>query len=264
MFERRPRLENKVALITGASRGIGKAIALRFAGEGASVVLNYVNNRTQAEEACQSIVATGGRAIVIQADVAQEPQVNNMVQRALREFRQIDILVNNAGISRPAALLQASWQDLDRMIDVNVKGVIHCVRAVAGHMMDRRYGRILNLSSIAAIGTSLTGTSGYAATKASVIALTKRLALELGPYNITVNALAPGFIKTDMALQSGTLREVRDDLEAVARRAMLGRLGEPEDIAHAALFLVSDEASFITAQTLTVDGGRMDLLSHST
>lgn len=130
--------------------------------------------------------------------------------------------------------------------------------------MDRRYGRILNLSSIAAIGTSLTGTSGYAATKASVIALTKRLALELGPYNITVNALAPGFIKTDMALQSGTLREVRDDLEAVARRAMLGRLGEPEDIAHAALFLVSDEASFITAQTLTVDGGRMDLLSHST
>jgi 3-oxoacyl-[acyl-carrier protein] reductase len=257
------RLENKTALITGASRGLGRAIALRFAEEGASVALNYMKNQELAEEICRRVVSSGGNAMSVQADVADRAQVDQMVETVLRQFRQIDILINNAGVSIPSTLLQASWQDLDRMIDVNLKGVIHCARAVAGDMIQRRYGRIVNLASIAGLGTSFVGTSGYAATKAAVISLTKRLALELAAHDVTVNAIAPGFIKTDMALRSGVTTEVRPDLEAVTRKTMLGRLGEPEDIAHAALFLASDEASFITAQTLTVDGGRMDLLSHS-
>ena len=263
MVERKLRLENKIALITGASRGLGRAMAVRFAEEGASLALNYMKNQELAEEICHRVVSSGGRAICVEADVSDRVQVNQMVETVLRQFRQIDILINNAGISIPSTLLQASWQDLDRMIDVNLKGVIHCTRAVAGDMIQRRYGRIVNLASIAGLGTSFAGTSGYAATKAAVITLTKRLALELAVYNITVNAIAPGFIKTDMALRSGVTTQARSDLEAITRKTMLGRLGEPEDIAHAALFLASDEASFITAQTLTVDGGRMDFLSHS-
>jgi 3-oxoacyl-[acyl-carrier protein] reductase len=257
------RLENKTALITGASRGLGRAIALRFAEEGASVAVNYMKNQKFAEEICSRVVASGGSAMSVQADVADRAQVDQMVETVLRQFRRVDILINNAGVSIPSTLLQASWQDLDRMIDVNLKGVIHCTRAVAGDMIQRRSGRIVNLASIAGLGTSFVGTSGYAATKAAVISLTKRLALELAAYNVTVNAIAPGFIKTDMALRSGVTTELRPDLEAVTRKTMLGRLGEPEDIAHAAVFLASDEASFITAQTLTVDGGRTDLLSHS-
>jgi 3-oxoacyl-[acyl-carrier protein] reductase len=212
------RLEKKVALITGASRGLGRAMAIRFAQEGAAVAINYCKNRDAAEDVVKAIASAGGKATAFQADVASSGEVQEIVEAVLKMYGAIDILVNNAGVSVPApTLMEASWQDLDRMIDVNLRGVIHCVRAVAERMIERRYGRIINLSSIAALGTSFVGTTGYAATKAAVISLTKRLALELGSYNITVNAIAPGFIRTDMALRDGTLPRTRSDLDAIAR-----------------------------------------------
>jgi 3-oxoacyl-[acyl-carrier protein] reductase len=258
------KLEKRVALITGASRGLGRAMAIRFAQEGAAVIINYCRNRDAAEEVVKTIVSSGGKGTAVQADVANSGQVQEMVEAVLKMYGSIDILVNNAGVGIPSpTLIDASWEDLDRMIDVNLRGVIHCVRSVAKQMIERRYGRIINLSSIAALGTSFAGTTGYAATKAAIISLTKRLALEFGPHNITVNAIAPGFIKTDMALSNGSMPRTPDELAAIARKTMLGRLGEPEDIAHTALFLASDESSFMTAQVLTVDGGRIDFLSHS-
>jgi 3-oxoacyl-[acyl-carrier protein] reductase len=188
-----------------------------------------------------------------------------MVQAVLQEFGHIDILVNNAGIGLLSPILETTLPEFDRMVDVNLKGVINCVQAIAGCMIERKYGRILNISSISGFGNSFPGTTAYAATKSALVGLTKRLALELGTYNITVNSIAPGRIRTDTAMQTGILSEteIRRTSEVLARRAILGRVGEPEDIAHAALFLVSDEASFITAQTLTVDGGRKDFLSYS-
>jgi 3-oxoacyl-[acyl-carrier protein] reductase len=259
------RLNNKVALITGASRGIGRAMASRFGEEGAAVAVHFLKNADMAKEVCQSIIAAGGKAIYVQADVAQPTQVDSMVQTVVKELGPIDILVNNAGIGKLSPALETPMEDIDFMVGINLKGPLLCVQAVAKGMMDRKYGRILNVSSLAGLGTTLAGTSAYAATKAGLITLTKRIAMELGPYNITVNAIAPGFIATDTARQVGILSEA-DVLKRVAdsaKRAMLGRVGEPEEIANVALFLVSDEASFITAQTLTADGGRMDLLSSS-
>ena len=252
-----------MALVTGASRGIGKAIALRFAEEGASVAVNYFTSREPAEEVCQAIRAVGSKALAVEADVADPSQVGKMAEAVVREFGHIDILVNNAGILRTSVLAEMRLADLDRTIDVNLKGVMHCVRAVVGQMQRRKYGRILNLASVGAMGTAFPGTTVYSATKAGIISLTKRLAYELGPHHITVNALAPGFIKTEMTLRDGDLSLVQGKLDLVAARSMLGKVGEPEDVANAALFLVSDEAGFITAQTLTVDGGRMDFFSHS-
>ena len=264
MSERKLRLEDKVALITGASRGLGRAIALRFAEEGASVAINYVKNGHQAEEVAQQIRSKGGSSITVQADVAEEGLVQQMVETVLKEYGRIDILVNNAGVSRTApTILEAPWTDLDRMLDVNYKGVLHCVRASARQMIERRYGKIVNLASVAALGTSFQGTTGYAPTKAAVIALTKRLALELGSFNITVNAIAPGYIRTDMTLPANASPEALKTADAIVKKTMLGRVGEPDDIAHAAVFLASDESSFVTSQILTVDGGRIDFLSHS-
>ena len=257
------KLKDKVALITGASRGLGKAMAIRFAEEGAAVAVNYVKSREPAEAVCRQIVESGGKAIPVQADVSKVDEVKQMVKTVENEFQNIEILVNNAGLFVATNLMEDPPSNIDRLYEVNVKGTIHTVQAVVGKMKEKKYGRILNLSSIAGMGTAFLGTSGYAATKAAVISLTKRMALELGEYGITVNAIAPGFIKTDMALRDG-LTEVRpEDLKAVGERAMLNRVGEPDDIAYPALFLVSDGASFITGQTLTVDGGRKDFLSYS-
>jgi 3-oxoacyl-[acyl-carrier protein] reductase len=186
-----------------------------------------------------------------------------MVDTALRELGAIDVLVNNAGVFRHGSLLTLTEEGLDDMVAVNVKGVIHCTQAVAPRMLERRSGKIVNISSIAALGTTMADTTPYAATKAAVVALTKRLALELGPYGINVNAICPGFIRTEMAMSGAPLAEVEAGLAGVAQRTMLGRVGAPEDVAQAALFLASDAAGFITGQVLTVDGGRMDFLSHS-
>lgn len=257
------RLKDKVALITGASRGLGKAMALAFASEGASVAVNYVKNREQAELICEEIVESGGKAVPVQADVSNADEVKAMVKIVEDVYGGIDILVNNAGLFAPISLIDDPPSAIDRLYEVNIKGIIYTVQAVVGKMKDRKYGKILNISSIAGLGTAVATTSGYAATKAAVISLTKRMALELGEFGINVNGIAPGFIKTDMALRGGVTEASPEDLKAIADRSMLNRVGEPEDIAYPALFLVSDEASFITGQTLTVDGGRIDFLSHS-
>lgn len=195
--------------------------------------------------------------------MAQSSQVNCMVQTVLHELGPIDILVNNASVGKLSPILETSLADL--MVGVNLKGTILCFQVVARCMMNGKYARILNISSLAGLGTSFPGTSAYAATKAGLVALTKRMAMELGAFNITVNAIAPGLIGTDTALQIGILSEieVRQSVEDTSRKTMLGRVGEPQDIANAALFLISDEASCITAQTLTVDGGRTGFLTYS-
>jgi 3-oxoacyl-[acyl-carrier protein] reductase len=240
-------------------------MAFRFGAEGACVAVHYLKNSEMAREVCQAIIVDGGRAICVQADVAHSSQVQRMTQTVVEQLGPIDILINNAGVGKLSPILETPILDLDLMAGINLKGTLLCVQAVAKSMIERKCGRILNISSLAALGTTLSGTGAYAATKAALVALTKRIAMELGPYNITVNAIAPGFIATDTARQVGILSEaqVLQRVEDSAKRAMLRRVGQPEEIASAALFLVSDEASFITAQTLTVDGGRMDLLSHS-
>jgi len=249
------RLEGKIALITGGSRGIGSAVCRRFAAEGAAVAFSYVKGADAAAQVVEDIQKVGGKAVAIQADVADKKQVGALAERVVKEFGQIDILINNAGILRKGSTLNFNEEELDRMIAVNVKGVIYSVQSVVTPMMQRRYGRIVNLSSLAGLGTAVVETTPYALTKAAVVSLTKRMALELGPYGITVNAIAPGFIQT--AMIDGV------DTGGVAKKTILGRIGVPDDIANAALFLASDESSFITAQVLTVDGGRIDFLSGS-
>ncbi|MBI4473339.1 MAG: 3-oxoacyl-ACP reductase FabG [Acidobacteria bacterium] len=249
------RLDGKIALVTGGSRGIGRAICLRFAREGAAVIVNYTKGAEAAAQVVANIKKDGGKAMAIQADVANKGQVRAMADRALAEFGRVDILINNAGILTRGTTLNLDEDELDRMMDVNLKGVINVTQAVAPHMIRNRYGKIVNLSSLAGLGTAVGETTPYALTKAAVILLTKRMALEFGPSGINVNAIAPGFVKTEML--DGV------DVETPGRKAMMGRVGTPEDIANAALFLASDEAGFITAQVLTVDGGRTDFLSAS-
>lgn len=255
------RLENKAALITGASRGIGRAMAMAFAGEGAAVAVNYATHRRLAEEVCQAIASAGGRALCVQADVGKAEQVEPMVQEVLREYRRIDILVNNAGLLTLEPTLATGGAGFDRMMEVNLKGVVRCTAAVAAGMKQRGYGRIINVSSIAALATSMPGVTGYAITKASVNMFTRRLANELGPHNVTVNAIAPGFIATDMSLEGA--RASGTDVSTIAGRTMLRRVGEPVDIARVALFLASEDSGYMTGQVLTVDGGRIDYLTHS-
>lgn len=253
------RLEGKVAIVTGAARGIGRAIALRFAQEGAAVVVNFVAHREEAESLVRTIEGEGGRAVAVQANVASRAEASALVDVALERFGRVDVLVNNAGINRPTETEGITDELFDELIGVNVRGLLYCAQAVVPTMRDRRAGKIVNISSVAGFGTALPATTPYAATKAAIISLTKRLALELGPHGITVNAVCPGFIRTDATTGPGDERV----FEAMAARAMLGRIGEPEDVAGAALFLASDESAFVTAQALTVDGGRMDFLSHS-
>lgn len=251
------RLEGKVALVTGASRGIGRAIALALAKEGAVAVVNYVARQAEADRVVAEIQFGGGQALALRADIGREAEARGLVESAERRFGRIDVLVNNAGVFRPGRVGALGGEALEQMMAVNVQGVLHCVEAAAPGMRARRYGRIVNVSSIAGLGTAAVDTTPYAMTKAAVNVLTKRLALELGPHGITVNAVCPGFITTEMAARSGA------SMEAMARKSMLGLVGAPEDVAHAVLYLASDEARFVTAQVLTVDGGRMDFLSHS-
>jgi 3-oxoacyl-[acyl-carrier protein] reductase len=256
------RLEGKVALVTGGSRGIGRAIARTFAREGAAVVVNYTAQAEKAHSVVAEIKKNGGRAMALQADVSSRQAVEAMVDEAKKQFGSINILVNNAGILRAGNTLQLKEDDFDRMIAVNLKGIIFSVQSVGPEMIERRYGKIVNLSSIAGLATSVAETTPYAMTKAAVVSLTKRIALELGAHNINVNAIAPGFIRTEMVqLQDGA--EDGNRLEAMAKRTILNRVGVPEDIANVALFLASDESSFMTGQVLTADGGRMDFLTHS-
>ena len=249
-------MARRTALVTGASRGIGRAIALRLARDGAAVAVNYRERSDQADEVVAAIHRAGGQAVAIAADVANPADCVRLVAAAREAFGPIDILVNNAGIFRKGDLADFDPVAMGAMRSVNVDGLICVTRAVAADMQTRRWGRIVNIASIAALGTISAGTTFYAATKAEVISLTRRFALVLGPHGITVNAIAPGFIETDMASQSGA------DFAALAAKAMVRRVGTPDDIAAAAAYLVSEEAGFVTAQVLTVDGGRTDYIAH--
>jgi 3-oxoacyl-[acyl-carrier protein] reductase len=243
----------KIALVTGASRGIGRAVALRLAAEGCAVVVNYRERAQEAAGVVAAIQQAGGSAIAVQADVGNPADVNRMVQEAVSSLGPVDILVNNAGVFARGDLTDFDYSQMEGMRRINVDGLVSVTRAVAPGMRERGWGRIVNLTSIAALGTAMAGTTFYAATKAAVIVLTKRFAMELGPSGITVNAIAPGFIVTDMVAAGA-------NLDAVAAKTMVRRVGKPEDIAHAAAFLVSEGAGFVTSQVLTVDGGRMDYL----
>jgi len=250
-------MNTRTALVTGASRGIGRAIAIRLARDGAAVAVNYRERRDQAEEVVEAITRSGGRAVAITADVAIASDCARLVESARKALGPIDILVNNAGVFGKGDLADFDLAQMEAMRNVNVDGLIRVSRAAAADMRAKRWGRIVNIASIAGIGTATTGTTFYAATKAAVITLTRRFALDLGPDGITVNAIAPGFIATDMAAASGA------SFDAIAAKAMMRRVGTPDDIAAAASFLVSEQAGFITAQVLTVDGGRTDFIAHS-
>ena len=253
---------DQVAVVTGGARGLGRATARVLAQRGAAVCVNYAAHADAAQAVVAEIAAAGGRAIAVAADVAEPAAVEAMVGRAQSELGPVTILVNNAGVSWQGTLDTYDREQVARMRAVNVEGLIHATRAVMGSMRAQRYGRIVNLSSIAAIATALAGNAFYAASKAEVAILTRRFAFELGPHGITVNAVAPGFVRTDMTQRGRGAAGWPGTQQRFAALAMMGRIGEPEDIANAAAFLAAPESGWITAQTLTVDGGRMDYIGH--
>ena len=242
-------LKGKTAIVTGGSRGIGRAICLELARQGADIVFSYAGNTAAAEETCSQIQALGGKARAIQGDVADAAAVQTLVNTAVQELGGVDILVNNAGITRDGLAMTLKEEDFQAVVDTNLKGAFLCMKAVARPMMKARRGRIINLASVVALRGN-PGQINYCASKAGVIGMTKSLAKELGSRGITVNAVAPGYIETDMTAA----------LPESARQSMLatvplGRPGQPEDVARAVAFLASDEAAYITGQVLCVDGG---------
>lgn len=242
-------LDGKVAIVTGSSRGIGRAIAERLAAGGARVVINYRGNEAAANEVVANIQAGGGEAIAVQADVSNLAQVQALVDSAKKAFGRIDILVNNAGTTRDTLLIRMSEEDWDIVLDTNLKGAFNCIKAVGRQMMRQKYGRIVNITSVSGIAGNA-GQANYAAAKAGLIGLTKTVAKELGSRGITCNAVAPGFVPTDL---TASLPE--DLIQTAVDRTPLGRMGAPGDIAAAVVFLASDDASFVTGQVLSVDGG---------
>jgi 3-oxoacyl-[acyl-carrier protein] reductase len=256
------KLEGHCALVTGASRGLGRAIAMRLASEGAAVAVNYVARAEEAARVVEEIGAAGGRAVAIRADVGDAAQAEQMVRQTVEELGAISILINNAGVAYRATLETFDVAGMERMRRTNVDGLIHTTRAAVERMRPRGYGRIVNLTSIAGHGTAMPGNSFYAATKAAVSALTRRFAMELGHDGLTVNAVAPGFILTEMVREGRTEEEYNEILQRMKKVTMAGRTGHPNDVANAVAFLAAPEAGFITAQILTVDGGRMDYIGH--
>ncbi|MGN9154898.1 3-oxoacyl-[acyl-carrier-protein] reductase [Bariatricus sp. HCP3S3_E12] len=242
-------LNGKIAVVTGASRGIGKAIAMKFAQLGATVVINYNGSAQKAEEVKQSITADGGRAVIMQCNVADYDACEAFFKDVINQFGRIDILVNNAGITKDGLIMRMSEEDFTSVVDVNLKGTFHCIRFASRQMMKQRSGRIINMSSVVGISGNA-GQINYAASKAGVIGMTKSAAKELASRGITVNAIAPGYIETDMTnVLSDKVKE------ETLKQIPLGRMGQTEDIAAAAAFLASDEAGYITGQVLAVDGG---------
>ena len=242
-------LAGKVALVTGASRGIGKAIACKLAREGAKVIINYNGSKEKAEAVKSEIEAAGGQAEVYQCDVSDYTACETFIQTVIKEEGSLDILVNNAGITKDGLLMKMSEEDFDKVLDTNLKGAFNTIRFASRQMLRQKCGRIINMSSVVGVSGNA-GQANYAASKAGVIGLTKAAARELASRGITVNAIAPGFIETDMT-------DVLSDKvkEASEAQIPLGHFGKPEDVAAAAAFLASEEARYITGQVLHVDGG---------
>ncbi len=242
-------LSDKVAFVTGASRGIGRAIALRLAKDGAKVALNFATNSAKAEAVKHEIESAGGTVMLVQGDVSNFETVTQLVKQVVDAWGRIDILVNNAGITRDNLLIKMSEDDFDRVISTNLKGVFNCTKAVTKLMMKQRSGRIVNMSSVVGLKGNISQ-ANYAAAKAGIIGFTKSAAGELASRGVTVNAVAPGFINTDMtAALSEKVKEV------MLQEIPAGRMGTPDDVANAVAFLVSDQAAYITGQVLSVDGG---------
>jgi 3-oxoacyl-[acyl-carrier protein] reductase len=242
-------LKGKIAVVTGGSRGIGRAIATTLAAAGATVVVNYQRNAAAAEETVAAITAADGAAISMQADVSAAEEVERLFKTVIERYGTVDILVNNAGITRDTLLLRMKEDDFDAVIDTNLRGVYLCTKAALRPMTKARSGRIINITSVVGlIGNA--GQSNYAAAKAGIIGFTRAVAREMASRNITVNAVAPGYIETE--LTAGLGDQVRT---AILEAIPLGRLGTPQDVANLVCFLASDAAAYITGQTLTVDGG---------
>ncbi|MDN7241279.1 3-oxoacyl-[acyl-carrier-protein] reductase [Planococcus sp. N028] len=242
-------LTGKTAIVTGGSRGIGAEIARRFADAGAKIVVNYSGSQDKAEAVVADIQANGGEAIAVKANVSDSEAVKAMIDETMKAFGSIDILVNNAGITRDNLMMRMKDDEWDDVINTNLKGVFICTKAVTRQMMKQRSGRIINIASIVGVMGNA-GQANYVAAKAGVIGLTKTTARELASRNITANAVAPGFITTDMTDKLG-----EDIQKAMLGQIPLGRFGKPEEVAKAALFLASEDSSYMTGQTLHLDGG---------
>ena len=242
-------LEGKIALVTGAAKGIGRAIALALAADGATVIVNYNGSAQKAEAVVDEIKALGKDSEAYQCNVANTADVDAMIKDVIKRYGSLDILVNNAGITRDNLIMKMSEEDFDAVIDANLKGCFNTIKAVSRQMLKQRAGRIINITSVSGI-LGNAGQANYAASKAGIIGLTKTMARELASRGITVNAVAPGFIKTEMT------DVLKDDIKkAIMENIPMKAFGETEDIANAVVFLASDEAKYITGQTLHVDGG---------
>jgi 3-oxoacyl-[acyl-carrier protein] reductase len=242
-------LSGKVALITGASRGIGRACAIKMAELGADVAVNYSSNRALAEEVVKQILNMGRKAVAIQADVSKQKEAENMVKRTIEALGSLDILVNNAGVTRDALLIRMKEEEWSRVLDTNLNSVFYTTKAASKYMMKKRQGRIINISSVVGVAGNA-GQANYAASKAGIIGFSKSIAKELAQRNVLVNVIAPGFIETDM---TDVLNEQQRD--AILSAIPLRRYGKPMDVAKAAAFLASDESSYLTGQVIYVDGG---------
>ncbi|MGJ9381373.1 beta-ketoacyl-ACP reductase [Salipaludibacillus neizhouensis] len=242
-------MKGQHALVTGGSRGIGKAICLELASQGVHVAVNYSGSKEKAEAVAEACREFGVESITLQANVADSASVQQMIKTVVETFGSIEILVNNAGITRDTLIMRMKEEDFDAVIDTNLKGVFNCAKAVTRPMMKQRYGRIINISSVVGV-LGNAGQANYVASKAGVIGLTKSLARELANRNIRANSIAPGFIQTEMTDQ--LTDETKDEL---LKQIPLGELGKPEDVAKVVTFLASDAASYITGQTIHVDGG---------
>lgn len=244
-----PRLDGKRALVTGASRGIGREVALRLAAEGAGIAVNYQSGEAEAQAVVEEIEAAGGKAIALQGSVADATEADALVAATIDKLGGLDILVNNAGITRDNLLMRMSEEEWDAVLDTNLKGAFLCTKAAVRHMLRQRSGRIINMSSIVGV-TGNAGQANYSAAKAGMIGLTKTVAREVASRGITVNALAPGFIATRM------VDAISEDLQGqIKERIPMGRFGGPEDVAGAVVFLASEDAAYITGQVLGIDGG---------